>query len=358
MLKLAIAALVCARALALPPAPDTALTPPDLERAQCKTRMGPGIAPEAGLDACTAAFCHFCMRAVRGAGGVTIEYKCTAHSRSRHAFRIRVRNGRLWAGMTRRERCPRAGRWLTSSVRAERAQINRLVKPIDVHIAHRVNDQWKRDFIFKASRVDTIAQVKEKFYAAMTEAATNSEDDAYTTYAKFVKAQLYTTAGVYLTDAQLLYQRGKPLIGPQNLPLCNLDTKILEYVHVPVDLVGDSLTGKRGLVWPKGYNRPPGCSPAANNCVEQYFQRPDNKADQARPIWIFNLRECAWVELPKTLPAYRRTYCDLRAANPQLPPAYLQHPRFCPCGTLDPADGVCPEGHECTSGTCELEQID
>ena len=32
MLKLAIVALVCARALALPAAPDTALTPPDLER--------------------------------------------------------------------------------------------------------------------------------------------------------------------------------------------------------------------------------------------------------------------------------------------------------------------------------------
>ena len=32
MLKLAIVALVCARALALPPAPDTALAPPDLEK--------------------------------------------------------------------------------------------------------------------------------------------------------------------------------------------------------------------------------------------------------------------------------------------------------------------------------------
>ena len=32
MLKLTIVALVCARALALPPAPDTALAPPDLEK--------------------------------------------------------------------------------------------------------------------------------------------------------------------------------------------------------------------------------------------------------------------------------------------------------------------------------------
>ena len=49
MLKLAIAALVCARALALPAAPDTdtALTPPDVERTK-RTKAGRWFRKKAG----------------------------------------------------------------------------------------------------------------------------------------------------------------------------------------------------------------------------------------------------------------------------------------------------------------------
>ena len=52
MLKLTIVAFVCARALALPAAPDTALTPPDLERTTgpkcCECNRGWHVAAPAG----------------------------------------------------------------------------------------------------------------------------------------------------------------------------------------------------------------------------------------------------------------------------------------------------------------------